>query len=167
MSNNNNAEVNGMIFAMAIVGVVLAYAAIFIGIILAGLCVFATGVAIWAWNKPRMFFGQIITPGEARAFVASGIAGAFAAPLVVSVIADMADIFISADYAWLVLLGGYTIGCLLCAWVQHLMEQNQKANEEVLAARAIPVAPPSQPKVEKPQAQQPFEFATWDDEEAC
>lgn len=139
--NNNNSEVNGMIFALAIAGVFLIYAAIFIGVILAGLCIFATGVAIWAWNKPRMFFGQVITPGEARAFVYSGIAGTSAAPLVVRVIADMAHIKISADYAWLVLLGGYTIGCLLCAWVQHLMDQNQKANDEALAARAIPIAP--------------------------
>jgi len=166
MSNNNNAEVNGMIFAIAIVGVVLVYAAIFIGILLALYSIFCTGLAIWAWNKPRMFFGQVITPGEARAFVASGFAGTLIVPIIVALIAEMADFRISDDYAGVIMLGGYTAGSMLCAWVQHLKEQNQKANEEALAARAIPVAPPSPQKAEKPAPQEPFEFATWDDEEA-
>jgi hypothetical protein len=165
--NNNNSEVNGMVFALALVGVFLLFAAIFVGVILALYSLFLTGVCFWAWNEPRTIFKETIKPSEARCFVYSGIVGAFTSPFAVAIVAQMANVRIDDDYIFLILLGGYTIGSLLSAWIMHLAEEHEKAN----ASEMIDVTPSIPASRSKPSndngddGQGSFEFATWDDEE--
>lgn len=163
MSNQNN-DNSGMAIAFAFV----AMAGFFMMAIVFAIAAFAsvvfTFIALWAWDRPRRIFGQVLHPHEARAFVYRGLLGMVLAPLFVIFCAAMFKLHI-VDEAWLyIIIAGYAGGSVGIEVLKAQAEQEAAAN-----ATYIPPAPPAalpQPKeTARPEARQPFTFADWDDEE--
>jgi hypothetical protein len=164
MSGNNNSEVNGMIVTLAIIGVAIAYMAIAFAIFLALYSAVMTVVAFWAWNKPRKFIKWTVYPFEARAYVFSGMAGAFIVPLMVMLVSTYAKFTVADEYIWPIIILGYAIGSNISAWVTNQLQEEMQAGQGAVdVTPAIPALPPS--KANDDDAQGTFEFATWDDEE--
>ena len=163
MSNqNNDSAAIGMAFGLIAAGMLFFMAIVFA--IAAFASVVFTIIALWAWDRPRRIFGQTLLPEEARAFVYRGLLGMVLLPLFVIFCAAMFKLHI-VDEAWLyIIIGGYTAGSVGIEYLKAQAEQDAAAN-----ATYIPPAPPAalpQPKeTVRPEPRKPFTFAEWDDEE--
>jgi len=110
-------------------------------------------VCLFAWNKPVRFMGEIITPEEAHGFVGFGVAG-----LVIGLVAANNSGGGEARQYFPII--GYIIGSLGFAAHFHFEKEAKKASEG-------DVLPPINvtPREEGTPQKQPFEFASWNDEE--
>ena len=125
-----------------------------------------TILAFWAWNKPRQVGKIIIEPDEARSFVHRGLAGAVLVPMFIALASSMFEVVINWDYVNYFIVGGYVAGSL---GLEMLFAQEQAQ------AQAQTIVPEQKPSLERlpapprtflpPQDQEPFRFASWDDEE--
>lgn len=150
----------------------------FVFAIVTFLSIIMTGLCIRAWNEPVTLFGQTITPQEAREFVARGLMGAVLVPCFVLFASGLFGFQIRQDY-WLYFpLGGYAFGSLVVGY--HVEKAKAEAAQQAVAMQALLPPEPARPvrtietrpsvmpiAVEQPRqtSQQPFRFATWDDEE--
>lgn len=161
MSQNNN-EVNGISIAMALVCVTALFMGIIIYVLLAALTLGLSIFCLFALWKPRRFFNETVTPSEARWFIGRGIIGWFAFPAILLALANSFDVRVEEDWLIHIMIGGYIIGALGGEYVIAKMKEAQGEPETI----DVPPPPRSiqpRPQIEKPK--QPFEFATWDDEE--
>lgn len=159
--SQNNSETNGMIFVMAILGVGFIFMAGILAVLLALFSAFMTGVALWAWNKPRIFMKQVILPKEARLYVYSGLAGSLILPMLVAIASSYMDFMVADEYVLLIVILGYSLASNGVAMIMAKIEEANGTDTQTIDVTATQVPP--QPMIEKPR--QPFEFATWDDEE--
>ncbi len=164
MSQNNN-EGAGLAVAL---GFIVA------GVMMIGLFIFAmacfvsfvmTIACLFAWNRPIVIRGELwLAPDEARFFVYRGLAGAILVPAFAVFCVLVFDVFIRADAISYLVIGGYVAGSLgIEILIQQEREQREAANIEIIPPQ-MPVrsAPPRQVGQQRP----PFEYASWDDEEA-
>jgi hypothetical protein len=162
MRNNRDTSPEAAI-GMMIFGA-LAMAALFLFFVAAVISFVFTLVCIWAWNEERPFFGETITPQEARSFIAWGVAGAVLAGAF-GLILNANDL--GSDSAPWLAIGGYTFGSLgWAAWYSQQQERQKQeaAQQAMLSAMQRPAQPPRQePRISEPL--QDFEYASWDDEE--
>lgn len=174
MSNNN--DNSGAIMVFALVGTLAVFMFAFICAVVTFISVILTGVCLSAWNKPVMFFGQTITPQEAREFVTRGLMGAVLVPCFTLFASGLFGFQVRPDYWLFFPLGGYAFGSLVIGY--HIEKAKAEAAQQAAAMQAL--LPPEQPArvvrtidarpsiapVSEEQARpQPFRFATWDDEE--
>jgi hypothetical protein len=162
--NNNNSEVNGMVFALALIGAALASMAIFAVAFLTIYSIFLSFFCFRAWNKPYKFLKWMIYPLEARAYVYSGIAGFVAAPFLAALASSILNFRIEDQYVPLIMLGGYGVASNISGWITNQMEAEIIADYN---ANNPPPSIPAEPEAEgrESEAQATFEFASWDDEE--
>jgi hypothetical protein len=162
--NNNNSEMNGTVIALTLVAVAFVYMAVFAVALLTLYSIFMSFVAFRAWHKPYKFMKWMVYPAEARAYVYSGIAGAFAAPFLAALASNMWKFRIEDQYLWLLMLAGYGVASNISAWITTQMEADIIADYH---AKNPPPSIPAAPKTEsdESEAQATFEFASWDDEE--
>lgn len=164
MSSRND-ETSGAIVAFAFV----ATAAFFVVAVIFALAAFAalvlTVLCAVAW-KDGLTIGEFsIEAQEARAFIVRGVLGAIIAPAFAVFSALLFGLDIS-EVAWsYIFIGGYTLGSV---GIEYLISQ-----QEVPAQPPSPIVPPRQitpPPTHAPRPiappVRPFEFASWDDEEA-
>lgn len=163
MSQNN--ENSGMMFALALVCTM----AVFLLVVVYAIGVFISAgltiLALCAWNKPLTTGKHTLTPEEARPFVYRGLVGMVVAPVFIIFLELMFQLRINGDYLPHIIIGGYVLGSL---GIQILIEQEREANKaaqsEIIPPHVFtqPPEPPAMPRPERP----PFEYASWDDEEA-
>lgn len=162
MSSRNNDNTAGSGFAIvagiiAVIGIALLAA-------LAFLCFVLTILCLIAWNKPLSIGRLTLEPQDARAFVGRGLMGMSMLPAFVSFCSLLFGLHINWSYLPYFMVGGYAIGSL---GVEFLLQQQVSA-----ATPPEPLPPPAQITQEQhrtidaqPRETQPFQFATWDDEE--
>lgn len=167
MSSNNSNDNSGLAIGIAFIG---GFAIIFAAILfalLAFVSLIFTAMAIVAWNKPLVIGKFRLEPEEARRFVYRGLAGMIFLPAFVMFCAVVFNVYI-VDQAWgYLLIAGYAAGSL---GIEILTAQDQPAQAQ--DAGNMIILPP-QPSEEKPrsqrplprQPQEPFRYASWDDEE--
>lgn len=161
MSSRND-EAQGMAVALGLIGVAFVFAAMIIFAVAAFLALIMTFVAFYAWDKPRKVSGEAIYPHEARAFVYGGVAGTFLLP-VFAVFAALLFKFTIPEHIWPYLfVGGYVAGSIGIAYLQEQAKtQGAHFNPPADVTPPVPSSPPA--KLGAPS--QPFEYASWDDEE--
>ncbi len=172
-SNNDN---SGAIMAFALITALATIMFAFVFAVVTFLSIILTGVCLSAWNKPVTFFGQTITPQEAREFVARGLMGAVLVPCFTLFASGLFGFQVRPDYWVYFPLGGYALGSLVIGY--EIEKAKAQAAEQAAAMQAL--LPPEQPKQpvrtieartsaspesEEQARPQPFRFATWDDEE--
>lgn len=159
MSNKNDPEAAVGMFVFAAV----MFAALFLFFIAALVSLVLTVVCIFAWNKERNFFGQTITPDEARAFIGWGIVGGIAFGLFGEVMHTNGALLEKNIGAMPFI--GYVVGsiCGGGAYAKHKDEQERQAAEIASRPKEIVTIPPIRRPREEPV--DAYEFASWDDEE--
>ncbi|MCO6051523.1 hypothetical protein NGM99_17195 [Mesorhizobium sp. RP14(2022)] len=162
-SNNSDAAV-----AFGVVGAACMFMAAFIFAFFAFLSLLLTIASLAAWNQPRTFFGNTITPDEARKFVIRGVSGALLIPAFAAFSSGLFDYLID-DEAWLYLvILGYSLGSLGIAILEAKAEEEATAAAPAryitLPQEPLPT-PSSSSSPDEPTHSEPFHFATWDDEE--
>jgi hypothetical protein len=155
MSSKNN-DTNS---AAALMGAGL----LIVMMILFALGVFIAGamtiVCMFAWHRPIKFFGETITPREAHLFVYSGLVGVFLLPAFALCCGVLFHFVVLDDWMGYLLMGGYVLGSF-GSWIYMAYEASLAEKAEAERASQPVVLPPS-----APVAPQPFQFASWDDEE--
>ena len=160
MSSNNQPSAEGVMVIMVLMAFCVAiYFLLVIAFILLFLAsVVYTLVALWAWEKPRRFLGETVTPEEAQGFVVRGFIGAFAFCVVAMLFCEFTDIYLTEDMLGIVGILGYAAGAI---GVGVLIEEQKKQTtvQEILPPAnyppPLPPVPPAPPK--------PFSFAEWED----
>lgn len=160
-SNNNNIEGAITLAVLGLVIVVLQFIATMILVGLVMVTTFMTLLALWAWNTPRQFCGEIITPEEARGFIGRGIIGAFVAFIAGQLYSVFAHVQISDNINALILLLGYAFASI---YVGYLIAEEAEKKAEEYGTTTIEILPPQAP-VPPSYAPPPFQFAEWDDED--
>ena len=170
MSSRNDettayAIVAAFILTTVLLMIVVVYA---IAVILAAI---ATVQALLAWNKPRIFFGEILAPDEARYFVGAGVASAVILPSFVAICSTLLN-YTVPDELWIhFALGGYAFGSfgltLYAGKDEYELVTIDPSKESKLSAidlsfLDVPPDEQSQPEPSPPV----FRYASWDDEEA-
>jgi len=150
--NDDNAAI-GMAFAiMGTVGLI--FFAVFVFIALA-----LSVVALVACVRPLRLGSLVIEPHEARLFLLRGLAGAALLPVFVLFCEMLFDVSLDWDF-WggYLLLGGYTAGSLGIAILEAMDEEE---------APPVPIQPAPLPTPVPPPAKrdEPFRYASWNDEE--
>jgi hypothetical protein len=163
MSQNNNSEMNGMIFLMAILGAGFIFMAGILAVLLALFSAFMTVIALWAWNNPRVFMKQVILPKEARLYVWSGILGSLILPMLIVIASGYMQFTVPDDYMPLIAIVGYSLAANGIAIILAKIDEANAIDAQTIDAMPPPQSIQPRPQIEKPK--QPFEFATWDDEE--
>lgn len=170
MSNKND-EMAGFVLVFAFVG---AIATLFIVVVYALAVVLSTVLtflAFLAWDKPRKFGGEVITPEEARLFVGSGVIGAAVLLSLVAICSALLSFRVPDQYWIHIILGGYAFGslgvALHTAEEEHELVMIESSEESKLSAVDLSILDDSPEAPSQPQPVQPaFRYATWDDEEA-
>jgi hypothetical protein len=159
MSQNNNSDASFGI-GLAVAGImIMAYVAF---AILAFLTFVLTILCFAAWSSPLTFGKWTLTPEEARGFVRRGILGA----VVLLVFLVFVEMFFRVGINWdalpEILIAGYIGGSLGVEW---LMAQDE-TQTPVQPIQQLPTVQEIQPpRKALPSRREPFEFASWDDEE--
>ncbi len=161
MSQNNNNDASfgiGLAFAGLMIIAYVAFA------ILAFLTFILTILCFAAWSSPITIGKWTLTPVEARGFVRRGIFGALALLAFLVFVETFFRVGINWNALPEILIGGYIGGSLGVEW---LMAQDDEA--QTLAQPMQPQLPTVQeiqpPRKALPPRREPFEFASWDDEE--
>jgi hypothetical protein len=157
-NNNNNDNSAGAALGFAFAAVAMLALMLYVVAVFAAL-VF-TILALFAWNKPRRFFGNVIQPHEARAFVRNGLIGFWLFPTFVAFAQILLEFQIEPEYWSHMFLLGYTLGSV---GVECLKPDNADS-----AVHGVVVDEPRPTNVIAPQPARPsipFRYATWDDEE--
>jgi hypothetical protein len=157
-NDENNAMI--MVFAFIAAGAMILMMAVFA--LLAFIALVFTVLSLFAWSKPlTLAKGWTITPEEARAFVMRGVLGA-PLLLIFCAFADILfDLRINSAYVPHILIAGYTLGSV---GVEILLAQNQSESTPDIIPSQQQL--PTQPQNSMPsRPQEPFRFASWDDEE--
>lgn len=159
MSSNNNNEVNGLIFIMAMLVAGAILLGVVIYIVIATITLGLSIISLFALWKPLKLGKETITPQEARWFLIRGIIGFYVFPLFVSVLANIMKWRIEADWSIHIMIVGYIIGSL---GIEFVLAKLNEEDEEPSKGNVTVIAPP-QPQQEPPRAT--FEYARWDDDE--
>ena len=159
MSNRNDDDNSGIalvFMGLAMIGLGLAIIAAFIAFVL-------TVIALFAWNKPRRIGKTVIRPEDARGFVYRGIAGAFLLPAFCIFLNVFLGIYINGEYLPHLILGGYVLGSLGLEILMHEEGGDEPQAPTVIDAPSLPQT--RQPEILPPPPQEPFRYASWDDED--
>lgn len=140
-------------------------------------CIPLTIVAYFAWDDDIYIIGKRFTSKWAQGFMYRGVAGAVVTPLFLA----FCIVFFSpwmdpVDWAAIwwpqLVLGGYVAGSVggdVIIWSKEREKREQEEMHGVFTPIVQPQAKPAEPPpVQDPfiyRAPQPFEFASWDDEE--
>lgn len=161
MSSKND-ETSGIAAGAGILITLLAFAALFIFAVLAFLAFGLTVLCFFAWNKPITLGKWTIEPDEARSFVLRGIAGMWLVPIFVAFCSILFGINIVWSYLPHMMAFGYVGGSIGI----DILTSNSKPSQEIEILPPTPQLPaPPQPTPFQQRPAQPFEFATWEDEE--
>lgn len=161
MSSRND-EAQGMAVALGLVATAFIFAAMFVFAVATFLAVIMTLVAFYAWDKPRKLFGETLYPHEARAFVYGGIAGTFLLPIFAVFAAILLKFQIPEHYVPYLFIGGYVAGSF---GVAYLQEQAKDNGADLNPPAEVKPPAPSSPPARLDAPRQPFEYASWDDED--
>lgn len=163
MSNNNDNSGGIMIFAFLAAGAYFVF--LFVAALAGFVAIIFTILSLLAWHRELRLGKLIITPSEARGFVWRGILGTILAPLFVAFCEFLFEVrFDWNTYGGYVVFAGYVLGSL---GVGMLME---KAAEEEQQRQAMhrPVQTFTPPPVQRglpAPPKEPFQYASWDDDE--
>ncbi|MGO4134636.1 hypothetical protein ACEQ6A_08755 [Rhizobium brockwellii] len=151
-NNDNNTELAMGLAALTFIGIFFFALLIIVTFVL-------TLVAFYCWNEPRKFGKTTITPRLARGFVYGGLAGAVLLPVSFA----LADIFFNLRLDWdslaiYFVVGGYIAGAFI---VDDILDEGEAVQEIVVPMQSLP----QQPNTPTPRSDQPYRFASWDDEE--
>jgi hypothetical protein len=162
MSSRNNDEVNGMMFAIALVGAVIVFMAAVVYALAAFAAIVLTVAAFIAWNEPLTLNGNTLQPEEARTFVARGVIGAVVLPIFIA----FCDALFNLQVNWSLwphfLLIGYTLGSVGLMVFEN-SDEPQTGGQVILPPTPRIPEPPR--TIYTPPEPKPFRFASWDDEE--
>lgn len=156
-NDENNAMI--MVFAFIAIGAMILVMAVFA--ILAFISLIFTVLCICAWSKPLTLGKMVITPEEARAYVLRGLWGAFSLPAFCWFAELLFNFTIKSEYIPHIILAGYALGSL---GIEILMAQNQTESTPDIIPTQQQLPTPSQ-RTMPSRPQEPFRFASWDDEE--
>ncbi len=145
-----------MMAGMAIMFIVLFVFFAFVSFAMTILCIFA-------WRKPLTIGPIHITPAEARGFIGCGIGGAIALPPMVVLVLALLGAPANVD-GGLLFIAGYTGGSLCFGLYCAKKEEAEKEAQ----LYAPPPPPVSRRRISTPVIvqEEPFRFASWDDDEA-
>jgi hypothetical protein len=155
-NDDNSAAIMGMVF----IGVGIYLLAILAFMIAAFVTFVLTILCLLAWNRPIGRGEYILTPEEARGFIGRGIAGSLFLLAFLVFIDLVFNAPINWDYAFYYAAGGYMGGSL---GIGMILEEEKRASQTIDVPHQ-PVSPPPQQRA-LPAPRQPFEYASWDDEE--
>jgi hypothetical protein len=163
MSSRNNDEVNGMMFAIALIGAIIVFMAAVVYAMAAFAAIVLTLFAIAAWNEPLTLNGNTLQPEEARIFVLRGVVGAVFCPVFLA----FCDVLFAMHVNWSLwphfVLGGYTAGSVgFMIFCENTEEPQNNAQVILPPAPRLPEPPRT---IYTPPEPKPFRFASWDDEE--
>lgn len=128
-----------------------------------------TVMCLTALKDEKTYFGNTITPREAKLFIGCGLIGA----AIIGAFGEMlynGGTLLEQNRPWMPVIG-YVIGSIIYGYAEatHQQQQEAAAKEAELMA---PIAKPNGPSpyfmtVEEQEAQRrpPFRYASWDDEE--
>ncbi len=142
----------------------LALVSVFLLFVAALLSAVLTLVCIFAWNKERQFFGNTITPYEARRFIGFGILGA----IVIGLFGEWMytqGLLLERNREFMPLVG-YVVGSI--GWgISHAQKQQREEEERAYLQSVLPpiVPRPAAPPAQQTREERAYEFASWDDEE--
>jgi hypothetical protein len=164
MSQNNN-DNSGLAVGIAFIG---AAAAVMLLVIFAAACFLAfvlTLIAFYAWNEPRVILGEVFDPQEARAFVYRGLAGAVLLPVFLLFCVILFNVYIIPEAWQWSMVAGYVGGSL---GIEILIQQAREEQRQAASVEIIPPQMPQRPPPPRglPSNRPPFEYASWDDEDA-
>lgn len=136
----------------------------FVGIFFFALLIVATFIltliAFYCWNEPHKFGKKTITPRMARGFVFGGLAGAVLLPVSIGLADAMFQLGLDWDRLVIYfIVGGYIAGAYI---VDDIIDESEAAQEIIVPLQRLPQQPSS---ANPPQPDQPYRFASWDDEE--
>ncbi|MGY4748871.1 hypothetical protein ACVNHC_03305 [Pannonibacter sp. Q-1] len=157
-SNNHNDEktvvllIFGAIWALVLVAFAL-FA--FIAFVL-------TILAICAWNKPLHPGKLSIEPEEARAFVGRGLVGMWIVPAFALFVNVFLGVHINWGYLSHMMVIGYVGGSV---GVQFLLVDDNEGAPASAPLREEVLPPPYSQQALPPAPREPFNYASWDDEE--
>lgn len=151
-SNDENA-------AIGVVVAVIAFAALFFFALLAFVALVFTVLALLAWKKPLRLGRFVITPDEAHAFVGRGLIGMALLPTFWAFCCILFGLPFEGDYLGYLLIGGYTLGSVGIEILSA--DDDPPAASPVHTPPALPTPADKAPAAEE----EPFRFASWDDEE--
>lgn len=123
-----------------------------------------TCLAIAAWERPLKLGKETLQPDEARRFVYCGLGGAVALPFFVFFCIVLFGVPIRQD-AWVyIVIAGYDLGALGVAMIEAAQAEEEKKAALLNPPQVVP-PPPPEPKP-APRTKRPYDFASWDDEDA-
>lgn len=162
MSQQNNTE--GVVLAFIFAGVGLFALAMLVFVCAAAivLTIFFTGASLMAWNKPVTMGQLTIEPDEARLFICRGLVGAVLVPGFVGACVLIVGTSIDVQAFFYLALGGYVGGSIGIEWLLSQIEQEAEPTAPVMP----PPAPVWEPPRRIPDQRPPFQYASWDDEDA-
>lgn len=159
-SNNNNDASTGIAIVFGIIaGLAFVAFAIF------AFTAFAlTILAICAWNKPlRIGRKFVIEPHEARAFVWRGLMGMWMVPAFAFFVNVFLGVHINWGYLTHMMMFGYVAGSLGIEAMMADGNGNQGHAEAPHHHEVLP--PPPAQRALPPASREPFNYASWDDED--
>lgn len=164
MNNNNNAALAGPLMALGLIGAGFMILAAIVFAVAAFIAFAITILCFFAWNKPLTAFGDTLEPEEARTFVASGVIGALLLLTFALFCSALFGIQMRDD-AWVyALISGYSIGSLGYAISVAKAEEAAKQAQFVQSYPPVIEHKPEPARPAPQAAEEPFRFATWDDE---
>lgn len=169
MQGKQNDETN----FYAMIAVFVGMAAIFLFFVIYAIAIMLTGfftiLCLLAWDKRLKLGSLTIEPSEARAFIGRGLIGIAAGPLFLVILGMLfAPMMEGKPYnvtndIWVhAALFGYM--ALSLGWEIYSGEQ-QGETDQVVHYEAPPVIE-SNRNAYRPRSERPFEYASWDDEDA-
>lgn len=164
MASNNNNGVDETTMGLAILMVAAAFFFMAIFAIATFLAFVFTCFALAAWHRPLKIGKETMLPEEARRFVYSGAAGAVALPVFVVFTAILFGVQIREVWWGYIFTAGYDLGALGMAFAEAAEVERAK---QAAALAPPPSAPPPQPEPKAPpREREPFEYASWHDDDA-
>lgn len=166
MSSNNN-QLEAAIFPIVIVGMIAYFVLTIIYVVFVSCALLLTLCVIPCCFKPITLFGETIEVKEARAYITRGLIGTFAFPLFVMICTTMWGIQVTDEYWFYMELGGYALGSL---GIEIIIADAKLKEEKQAALEAELLPPPSnvvpfRAATRQREAHEPFEYASWDDED--
>jgi hypothetical protein len=157
MSQNNN---NDAAFGVGLVVAVIAVMAYVAFALIAFLTFILTLLCFAAWSSPITIGKWTLTPVEARTFVWRGVFGACALTSFCLFVELFFRVGINWDALPVILAAGYIGGSLGVEWLMAQDETQTPVQPQLPTVQEI-----QPPRKALPPRREPFEFASWDDEE--
>lgn len=164
MSQNNGGGGIGALGALLLIGYILVWLAVGIGVILYSIISFCalivTMICLFAWNRPRRFFHLGIMPIQARGIICFGIIGAILLPAFGLYLEWLLETTLPGWLWFHLFLGGYALGAHYF-WEGETFSADQASR--YYPGDAPEYLPPPPLALPAPP-EKSFEYASWNDE---